>query len=213
MKGVFPLFRARNLLARINFRLFIAPFMRSCGRRSVLIRPAGIEGIKNISLGREVFVGESAILAATGRTGAACPELIVGNSCSLGRNNHIYATRSIVIEDGVLTAGNVYISDNAHAYEDPDTPIKCQPIKQLRNVRIGAGSWLGQNVCVVGASIGRGCVVGANSVVLTDLPDYCVAVGSPARVVRLYDPSLKEWVGATASISTRPHRTDSKEEE
>lgn len=197
----FPLFRLRNILSRITFRLTLAPFLKSCGRSSVIVRPWGIEGVGNIFLGKGVFVAEAATLAAAGLAGSAQPELRIGDGCRLGRSNHIYATRQIVIEDSVLTAGNVYIADNSHSYDHPDLPIRDQPIKQLNAVRIGAGSWLGQNVCVIGASIGKGCVIGANSVVLSDIPDNCIAVGSPARVVRKYDTLSKVWIKVTKANS------------
>lgn len=201
MMEVFPLFRFRNLIARVTFRVFIAPFMRACGSRTVVVRPSGIEGIRNISLGRDIFVGEGAVLAAVSLTGSPCPELVIGSRCSLGRNNHIYATRKVVLEENVLTAGGVYISDNTHRADDPNMPVRDQPVRQLGEVRIGAGSWLGQNVCVIGASIGRGCVIGANSVVLSNVPDHCLAVGAPARVVRRYCHTAKSWMEFTAPIS------------
>ena len=55
------------------------------------------------------------------------------------------------------------------------------------NVEIGDGTWIGENVCIIGASIGKQCVIGANSVVLKDIPDYCVAVGLPAKVIKKYN--------------------------
>jgi maltose O-acetyltransferase len=56
-------------------------------------------------------------------------------------------------------------------------------------VHIGAGAWLGANVTVLsGVSIGEGAVVGAGSVVTKDVPDYAVAVGAPARVIRSARP-------------------------
>ena len=67
-------------------------------------------------------------------------------------------------------------------------------MENLRSVSIGDGSWIGENVCILGANIGKHSVIGANSVVLQDIPDYCVAVGSPARVVRKYDFETKKWV-------------------
>ena len=67
---------------------------------------------------------------------------------------------------------------------DINTPIKEQDISIVSPVVIGEGSWLGENVCVCGASIGKHCVIGANSVVTNDIPDYCVAVGAPARVIK-----------------------------
>ncbi|MEQ3081946.1 hypothetical protein AAAZ65_15260 [Bacteroides cellulosilyticus] len=54
-----------------------------------------------------------------------------------------------------MTADRVYISDNLHGYEDMSIPIKNQPIIQLGEVVIGEGSWLGENVCVLGAKIGK----------------------------------------------------------
>lgn len=54
---------------------------------------------------------------------------------------------------------------------------------------IGEGSWLEVNVCVMGATIGKHCVVGANSVVIHDIPDYCVVVG----IVKRYDFATKQW--------------------
>ena len=44
------------------------------------------------------------------------------------------------------------------------------------------GAWLGENVCVIGAKIGKQSIIAANSVV-TDIPDYCIAAGSPARLL------------------------------
>jgi acetyltransferase-like isoleucine patch superfamily enzyme len=176
------------------FRLFVAPFFGSFGEGAVVLRPRGIEGICRIHIGPKAYISDSALLAAVPHTGEETCELKIGEGCSLGRNNHIYATRSVVFDPWVLTANNVYVSDNAHSYENPDRPISRQPVKQLANVRIGKGSWLGQNVCVIGASVGAGCVIGANSVVLDDIPDHSVAVGSPARVVRRLDQASGVWV-------------------
>ena len=54
-----------------------------------------------------------------------------------------------------------------------------------RPVRVGLGTWLGIGVVVLpGVTIGQGCVVGANAVVTSDLPDYAIAAGVPARVLR-----------------------------
>jgi acetyltransferase-like isoleucine patch superfamily enzyme len=78
----------------------------------------------------------------------------------------------------------VFISDNDHSYSDLDLPIIQQPIKFKKNVSIGSGSWIGENVCIIGASIGRNCVIGANSVVTKDVPDFSVVAGNPAKVIK-----------------------------
>ena len=120
--------------------------------------------------------------------------LSIGRSSVFGYNNHITCVRSVNIGDFVLTANNVYISDNIHEYEDITKPIIDQPIKFKRAVEIGDGSWIGENVSIIGANVGRNSVIGANSVVTQDIPDYSVAVGAPAKVIKRFDFYLQEWV-------------------
>lgn len=163
------------------------------GRKSLILCPLQIDGKKNISVGDHVVVGEQSWLAAMPLTNNEHPQLVIGNKCVLGHFNHIYATSEIIFEDSVLTADKVYVSDNLHSYVDLSKPIIEQPIKQLKKVRIGEGSWIGENVCIIGASIGKHCTIGANSVVTHDIPDYCVAVGAPARVIKRYNKKTQMW--------------------
>ena len=101
-----------------------------------------------------------------------------------------------VIEDDVWTGHHVYITDQNHGYADVDRPISLQTQPE-RPVRIGAGSWLGHGSIVLpGVTIGRHVAVGAQSVVTKDLPDFCVAVGNPARVIRIRDENDR-WVPPT----------------
>ena len=145
-----------------------------------------LEGCKNIFIGN-VSIGYKVWLAAMPLTEASECRLIIKDGCCIGNFNHIYATGELVIEKDVLTADKVYISDNLHGYEDFSLPIHRQPIQQKGHVTIGESSWLGENVCVVGASVGKHCVIGANSVVVKDIPDYSVMVGIPAKVVKQYN--------------------------
>lgn len=163
------------------------------GKRSVLIKPLMIDGARQIYIHDEVIIKHGGWLAAVPLTGASTCQLRIGKGAVIGNFNHIYATRSIIIEDEVLTADKVYISDCAHGYEEVNTAILKQNIVQLKDVVIGRGAWLGENVCVIGASVGRGSVIGANSVVTHDIPDYCVAVGAPAKVIKRYNHTTKQW--------------------
>lgn len=80
----------------------------------------------------------------------------------------------------------MYITDCDHEYRDINVPVIDQGIVQRgQMVSIGEGSYIGINAVIVGdVKIGKHCVIGANSVVTKDVPDYCVAVGSPARVIK-----------------------------
>lgn len=162
------------------------------GNGTCVFKPLHVDGIGNISLGGHVFVHEGTWLAAMPLTENDV-QLIIGDGAVIGHYNHIYATKSIVIEKDVLMADKVYISDNLHSYENVSLPVIKQPIKQCKPVVIGEGSWIGENVCVIGASVGKHCVVGANAVVTKDIPDYCIAVGAPAKVIKKYNHDTNKW--------------------
>lgn len=168
-------------------------FFGSIGERVFIISPLKIDGKKNICIGDGVHIYYRTWLYALPVTGYGECELKIGKGSTIGNFNHIIATHSIIIGNNVLTADKVYISDNIHDYSDIEVPIKEQRIIQKNVVQIGDGSWLGENVCVIGAKIGKHCVIGANSVVTKDIPDYSVAVGSPARVIKRYNFDNKRW--------------------
>lgn len=186
-------FRLRNVLYTRLFRLLFARRFAAFGRGTNVLFPDSIEGAQNISLGHDVLVGARTLLAARPVASGTTPELSIGDGCRLGRANHIYATGRIEIGAKVLTANNVYIADNQHAYEDPQTPVLDQPVIQLAPVSIGEGTWIGHGAAVVGAKVGRNCVIGAGAFVTSDVPDHCVVVGAPARIVKRHDPTTDTW--------------------
>ena len=121
------------------------------------------------------------------------PVISIGSGSYIGRSVHIVAVNRIDIKDNVAMADKVYITDNAHNYEDINTLMKEQEILDFGPVVIGENTWLGENSCIMGASIGKHCVIGVNSVVKSDIPDYSIAVGSPARVIKQYNFETKKW--------------------
>ena len=167
---------------------------KSFGKGSIIVKPLKISHPENIEIGNNVTIEYKTWLASVPQTGSEGSRLILEDGCKIGHFNHIYATQSVVLHKNVLTADKVYISDNLHGYEDINVPIQNQPIVQNEIVEIGEGSWLGENVCVLGAKIGKHCVIGANSVVTKDIPDYTVAVGVPAIIIKKYDFEKKEWI-------------------
>lgn len=191
------LLKAPVWLFNNRFMLFNKHRFKSVGHHSRIVKPLRIDGCHFITLGNRVMVREGSWLAAVPLTGSDNVHLTLEDGATLGHFNHVFATKSITIEKDVLTADKVYISDNLHSYEDVSIPIIKQPIKQCKPVVIGEGSWIGENVCVIGASVGRHCVIGANAVVTKDIPDYSVAVGAPARVIKKYNFNRGAWVSAT----------------
>ncbi|HPF01107.1 MAG TPA: acyltransferase [Bacteroidales bacterium] len=166
---------------------------KKLGMYSYINRALKIDGAKNISIGRKVTIQYKTWLASRPLTANNSPILEIGDGSAIGNFNHIYSTNKIIIGKKVLTADKVYISDNIHGFLNPLVPIMNQPIIQKNAVIIGDGTWLGENVCVIGAKIGKNCVIGANSVVTKDIPDFCIAVGAPARVIKRYNFETQEW--------------------
>lgn len=160
---------------------------------SCIYSPLKIKGAKYIKIGKKVVICYKSWIEAMPLTGYK-PELVIDDFSQIGNFSHIYATKSIRIGKNVLIADKVYISDNLHGYEDVNVPVIRQPIVQKMEVIIGDDSWIGENVCIIGSSVGKHCVIGANSVVTKDIPDYCVAVGSPAKVIKKFDFTLNKWV-------------------
>lgn len=167
--------------------------MGSIGSHSYIDHPLRIDGANSIFIGNRVSIKYKSWIASKPLTGTGSSKLVFEDGCVIGHFNHIFATKSIVLHKNVLTADRVYISDNLHGYEDIAKPIMRQSIVQNGVVEIGEGSWLGENVCVAGASIGRHCVIGANAVVTHDIPDYCVAVGVPAKIVKKFNFLTNKW--------------------
>ncbi len=162
------------------------------GSRSRLLKTK-VDGYGRIFLGSKVYINSYGWLACEPLTGNNNCSLSIGDDTYIGRFCHIYATSIIEIGKKVLMADKVYISDNAHGYKNINLPVIDQPVEQLNPVVIGDGAWLGENVCVIGASVGKNSVIGANAIVTKDIPDYCVAVGSPAYIIKKYNFEKNEW--------------------
>jgi acetyltransferase-like isoleucine patch superfamily enzyme len=150
---------------------------------------AALFGERYISIGEGTIIGPYVSLSAgvsPAHDLGAVEVVTIGDRCLIGKGSGIVGHERVVIGDDVFTGHHVYITDANHGYEDPGLPIGEQ-FAPPRPVFIGEGSWLGHGTIVLpGASVGRHVVVGAGSVVTGDLPDFSVAVGNPARVIRRY---------------------------
>ena len=91
-------------------------------------------------------------------------------------------------------ASNVLISSENHGINpESDIPYMDQDLI-VGDVVIKDGVWIGQNVCILpGVTIGEKAIVGAGSVVTKSIPDYCIAVGNPARVIKKYNFEKHKW--------------------
>ena len=161
----------------------------------------GVE-IKNsiyIQMERRVYLGKNALIQVEPfhhlKFGSHKPKLKIGNYVSIGAGAVISAVSDIELEDDVIIAPYCYIADNSHSFDRVDVSIKYQGLDKVSPVKIKKGAWLGWNsVICPGVTIGKNSVIGANSVVTKDIPDYCVAVGAPAKVIKKYDFESGKWL-------------------
>ena len=185
----------------------VAATFGSFGDGSVICFPTQtVVNPQCIHLGTDTIIAPEVTLSAgwgPGQQGLPDRVVAIGDRCLIGRGSGIVAHRSIEIGDDVWTGHNVYLTDMNHGYELLDRPISVQNQPEAP-ISIGDGSWLGHGVVVLpGARIGRHVAVGANSVVTGELPDYCVAVGAPARVIRQYVEG-RGWIDPRSGLAADP---------
>ncbi len=190
-------FRIRDYISILFYRM-LAPFFGRMGRGVRIVRPLRIFGARYCEFGDDSVLQYGAYIAVL-KEHAADPVLRIGARTMIGNHAHIVATRRVEFGVGVLTADRLFVSDNRHTFEDPDVPVRDQGHMQLAEVTIGDGSWVGENVCISGARIGRHCVIAANRVVTRDIPDLCIAAGAPARIVKRYCTAREGWYRTDAA--------------
>lgn len=142
---------------------------------------AGPEGIR---IGNDAIISRNCVIQ--GKTGP----VVLGDRADIGCNVTITSSVGIYIGNCVLIGANCYIGGGRYAHDRLDLPMIDQGVVTKGPVRIGDDVWLGAGATVLdGVSVGRGCIVGAGAVVVKDLPDYAIAVGVPAKVLKIRQPA------------------------
>jgi len=116
------------------------------------------------------------------------PQLIIGDDVKMNYNNHIGCINSVKIGNNVLFASNVFITDHQHGFID-ERDINVIPTNRSLFSRgpvvIEDNVWIGENVVIMpDVTIGKGSIIGANSVVTKSFPEYSVLAGMPARLLK-----------------------------
>ncbi len=123
--------------------------------------------------------------------------ITIGHRVTSTANLTLAAMQEITIEDDVMFASNVMISDGSHGYENADEPYKYQKMFKIAPVVIKRGCWIGQNVVIMpGVIIGELSIIGANSVVTKSVPSRCIAAGAPAKILKKWDSAARRWTPA-----------------
>ncbi len=184
--------------------IFFPCLFRECGKKVIFGRNITLRNPGRIRLGRGVVVGDDVILDAKGSQGEGimirdgvfigngtaviCTdgELELDEQCNLGSHCRIGSHGKTRIGKKTLLAAFCYVVGAGHSTDRTDIPILDQPRITKGGSEVGDGCWLGAKVTVMdGVKIGRDSIVGAHAVVSEDLPEFAVAVGIPAKVIRM----------------------------
>jgi acetyltransferase-like isoleucine patch superfamily enzyme len=143
-------------------------------------------------------IGEHALLEPNVWLTSQAPGRIrIGEGTFLNLAVQVAAVDLVDIGAHCMFANGCFITDGNHRFDDPDRPVPWQGFTSKGPTRIGDNVWCGANVVITsGVTIGERCVIGANSVVTTDLPPFSIAAGVPAKVLRTI-----EYPAAAASPS------------
>lgn len=164
-----------------------------------LIRfPIDLRGRGCVNFGHNFTTGRYCRLEVYKNNGMK-PVLKIGDDVQINDFVHITVMDSVSIGNNVLIASHVYISDCQHGHysgtnqSSPDS----RPMKrdyEISPVIIEDNVWICDQVCILpGVVIGRGSIIGANSVVTKSIPSGSIAVGSPAVVIKKWDEKTKRW--------------------
>ncbi|MEJ2900877.1 acyltransferase [Pedobacter panaciterrae] len=173
---------------RLWVRLFVNPFIHKKGAGSIIRRRNRMD----VFPFNEFSLGEKSIIEDFVTINNGVGNVLIGDNTIIGIGSVVIGP--VEIGNNVMLAQNIVVSGLNHGYEDIDLPPSKQ--KEIRKkITICDDVWIGANsVITAGVKIGKHVVIGAGSIVTKDIPDYCVAVGNPARIIKKYSEDTKSWM-------------------
>lgn len=197
-------FKSRLTRSPVPSLLAARTYARLAALRSLLFRFAlwprasvgwtvKVIGWRNIAFGRNVVIGARSWLNVNQRSSGIV--LSIEDNTYIGIENFFSTGRSIRIGEYGLTGPRCAFIGSSHIYDDPDAHYAGTGTTNDAVIDVGVNCFIGFGATIQGnVRVGHGSVIGAQSVVRSDIPPFCVAVGNPACVVRHYDFVASRWV-------------------
>lgn len=172
---------------RLWVKWFVNPFRHTRKKGSKIRRSVRMD----VFPFNDFYLGRKSIIEDFSTVNNGVGRVSIGNDTIIGMSNVIIGPVSI--GDQVMLAQNVVISGLNHGYQDINQPPKAQPVT-CHEIIIADDVWIGANsVITAGVTIGKHAIIGAGSVVTKSIPDYSVAVGNPAKVIKHYNVDTSSW--------------------
>lgn len=195
LKFIFkPNYKKKEIIRRVFWFLTRIRF-GEFGKYSCIIKPLMIYNCKHIFIGEKVTIREGAriepVIKWNGKT--YNPRIYISDYTSIEQSFHLTCANRVYIGKYVTISGFVCITDIDHEYKNIEIGVLQQDII-VKDTNIEDYSFIGMGAkLMAGVKIGKHCIIGANSVVTKDIPDYSVAVGIPAKVIKKYNFESNKW--------------------
>lgn len=160
------------------------------GSDVILFRTIDLVGGEYISIYRNTLIGRRTVLAAHDSFNGKVfnPKIRIGENVCIGEDSNICSCNYIEIGNGVRMGRKVMINDTSHGnctLDEADIRPNLRPLCSKGPIVIGENVWIGEKVSILGnVRIGRGAIIATGAVVTKDIPEYSIAAGVPAKVVR-----------------------------
>lgn len=179
----------QNPKPRLWVKWFVNPFFHKKGKGAIVRRS---QSRIDVFPWNQFVVGTNSLIEDFTTINNGAGDIIIGNNARIGIGSVVIGP--VKLGNKVGLGQHVFISGFNHGYEDGTRDSNEQPLVK-KEVIIDDDSHIGANsVVVAGVHIGKRCQIGAGSVVTKDIPDYSVAVGNPARIIKKYDPISNKWI-------------------
>jgi len=172
---------------RLWVKLLVNPFKHKKGKGAIIRSRTRTDVFPY----NQFEMGEGAVIEDFATVNNGVGDVFIGDRTIIGIGNVIIGP--VKIGNDVMFAQNIVASGLNHGYEDVSMPPAAQKVSTAL-ITIADNVWIGANSTITaGVTIGKHSVIGGGSVVTKDVPEYSVAVGNPAKVIKKYNFETKAW--------------------